>query len=214
MREHVNSCLFQRGSGLQAHIRAGEPSSSSQRIPRWGVEEWLCLSRVNLPQTQVLGEECGSRTKRHHHTGASQVRERTHLPPSGKPPSLWIIGLFRRYNEVYTWTNPTCCVHNIIVGQLWIEQYGNVEVINHRWKKEQTRQNLLGGRTKNTDTKVHTQFLQIFCWWALLIRRRYSTMLFSGFLLRTGERCFLNFKPCGLFGRELHKVEGYILDKR
>ncbi|XP_037627150.1 oxysterol-binding protein-related protein 1 isoform X2 [Sebastes umbrosus] len=65
------------------------------------------------------------------------------------------------YNEAYTWTNPTCCVHNIIVGQLWIEQYGNVEVINHR----------------------------------------------------TGERCCLNFKPCGLFGKELHKVEGYILDK-
>ncbi|XP_047192638.1 oxysterol-binding protein-related protein 1 isoform X3 [Scophthalmus maximus] len=66
-----------------------------------------------------------------------------------------------KHNEAYTWTNPTCCVHNIIVGQLWIEQYGNVEVINHR----------------------------------------------------TGERCFLNFKPCGLFGKELHKVEGYILDK-
>ncbi|XP_023281105.1 oxysterol-binding protein-related protein 1-like isoform X1 [Seriola lalandi dorsalis] len=66
-----------------------------------------------------------------------------------------------KYNEAYTWTNPTCCVHNIIVGQLWIEQYGSVEVINHR----------------------------------------------------TGERCFLNFKPCGLFGKELHKVEGYILDK-
>uniref|UniRef100_A0A8C4EQC9 Oxysterol-binding protein n=1 Tax=Dicentrarchus labrax TaxID=13489 RepID=A0A8C4EQC9_DICLA len=66
-----------------------------------------------------------------------------------------------KYNEAYTWTNPTCCVHNIIVGQLWIEQYGNVEVINHR----------------------------------------------------TGEKCCLNFKPCGLFGKELHKVEGYILDK-
>ncbi|XP_041861833.1 oxysterol-binding protein-related protein 1 isoform X2 [Melanotaenia boesemani] len=66
-----------------------------------------------------------------------------------------------KHNEAYTWTNPTCCVHNIIVGQLWIEQYGNVELINHR----------------------------------------------------TGEKCFLNFKPCGLFGKELHKVEGYILDK-
>ncbi|KAM6963326.1 oxysterol-binding protein-related protein 1 [Aplochiton taeniatus] len=66
-----------------------------------------------------------------------------------------------KYNEAYTWTNPTCCVHNIIVGQLWIEQYGNMEVINHT----------------------------------------------------TGERCCLNFKPCGLFGKELHKVEGYILDK-
>uniref|UniRef100_A0A8C6PGF5 Oxysterol-binding protein n=1 Tax=Nothobranchius furzeri TaxID=105023 RepID=A0A8C6PGF5_NOTFU len=66
-----------------------------------------------------------------------------------------------KHNEAYTWTNPTCCVHNIIVGQLWIEQYGNVELINHR----------------------------------------------------TGEKCCLNFKPCGLFGKELHKVEGYIFDK-
>uniref|UniRef100_H2RXS5 Oxysterol-binding protein n=1 Tax=Takifugu rubripes TaxID=31033 RepID=H2RXS5_TAKRU len=66
-----------------------------------------------------------------------------------------------KYNEAYTWTNPTCCVHNIIVGQLWIEQYGNVEVLNHK----------------------------------------------------TGDRCNITFKPCGLFGKELHKVEGYILDK-
>lgn len=160
MREHVDSCLFQRGSGLQAHIRAGEPSSSSQRLPRWGFEEWLCVSRVHLPQTQVLGEECGSRAKRHHHTGAAQVRERTQLRSSRKPPSLWIVGLFRRYNEVYTWTNPTCCVHNIIVGQLWIEQYGNMEVINHRWKNELTQQNLLGDPAENTDTEVHTQFMQ------------------------------------------------------
>uniref|UniRef100_A0A673JRJ5 Oxysterol-binding protein n=1 Tax=Sinocyclocheilus rhinocerous TaxID=307959 RepID=A0A673JRJ5_9TELE len=65
------------------------------------------------------------------------------------------------HNEAYTWTNPTCCVHNIIMGQLWIEQYGNVEIINHK----------------------------------------------------TGERCCLTFKPCGIFGKELHKVEGYILDK-
>ena len=31
---------------------------------------------------------------------------------------------------------------------------------------------------------------------------------------RTGERCSLTFRPSGLFGKELHKVEGYILDKR
>lgn len=66
-----------------------------------------------------------------------------------------------KHNESYTWTNPTCCVHNIIVGKLWIEQYGNMEIINHK----------------------------------------------------TGEKCCLNFKPCGLFGKELHKVEGYIVDK-
>lgn len=57
--------------------------------------------------------------------------------------SFWRLGHLRlltcmsllclcRYNEAYTWTNPTCCVHNIIVGQLWIEQYGSVEVLNHK----------------------------------------------------------------------------------
>ncbi|GAB5579415.1 oxysterol-binding protein-related protein 1 isoform X1 [Prionailurus iriomotensis] len=38
----------------------------------------------------------------------------------------------RKHSEAYTWTNPTCCVHNIIVGKLWIEQYGNVEITNHK----------------------------------------------------------------------------------
>ncbi|CAJ0923643.1 unnamed protein product [Ranitomeya imitator] len=66
-----------------------------------------------------------------------------------------------KHKDVYTWTNPTCCVHNVIIGKLWIEQYGTVEIINHS----------------------------------------------------TGEKCVLNFKPCGLFGKELHRVEGYIQDK-
>uniref|UniRef100_A0AAY4DSL7 Oxysterol-binding protein n=1 Tax=Denticeps clupeoides TaxID=299321 RepID=A0AAY4DSL7_9TELE len=65
------------------------------------------------------------------------------------------------HKEAYTWTNPCCCVHNVILGKLWIEQYGTVEIINHS----------------------------------------------------TGDKCVLNFKPCGMFGKELHKVEGYIQDK-
>lgn len=46
------------------------------------------------------------------------------------PLGFWF--LFSRHGEAYTWTNPTCCVHNIIVGKLWIEQYGNVEITNHK----------------------------------------------------------------------------------
>lgn len=38
---------------------------------------------------------------------------------------------FPKYNEVYTWNNVNSCVHNIIVGQLWIEQYGQMEITNH-----------------------------------------------------------------------------------
>ena len=42
-------------------------------------------------------------------------------------------------------------------------------------------------------------------------RELVNSLSFCG---RTGERCSMTFKPCGLFGKELHKVEGYILDKR
>uniref|UniRef100_A0A8B9LT57 Oxysterol-binding protein n=1 Tax=Astyanax mexicanus TaxID=7994 RepID=A0A8B9LT57_ASTMX len=66
-----------------------------------------------------------------------------------------------KHKEAYTWSNPFCCVHNVIVGKLWIEQYGTVEIVNHS----------------------------------------------------TGDKCVLNFKPCGMFGKELHRVEGYIQDK-
>uniref|UniRef100_A0A671S1I8 Oxysterol-binding protein n=1 Tax=Sinocyclocheilus anshuiensis TaxID=1608454 RepID=A0A671S1I8_9TELE len=66
-----------------------------------------------------------------------------------------------KHREAYTWTNPMCCVHNVILGKLWIEQYGTVEIVNHS----------------------------------------------------TGDKCVLNFKPCGMFGKELHRVEGHIQDK-
>lgn len=35
-----------------------------------------------------------------------------------------------KWNEAYTWTNVNCCVHNIIVGKMWIEQYGTMEIVN------------------------------------------------------------------------------------
>ncbi|KAK9890339.1 hypothetical protein WA026_010433 [Henosepilachna vigintioctopunctata] len=38
---------------------------------------------------------------------------------------------FPKLNEAYTWSNVQCCVHNIIVGKLWMEQCGNMEIINH-----------------------------------------------------------------------------------
>lgn len=34
----------------------------------------------------------------------------------------------KNHNEIYTWSNVTCCVHNIIVGSLWFEQYGKMEI--------------------------------------------------------------------------------------
>lgn len=38
---------------------------------------------------------------------------------------------FPKLKEAYTWSNVQCCVHNIIVGKLWMEQCGTMEIINH-----------------------------------------------------------------------------------
>ncbi|XP_050314790.1 oxysterol-binding protein-related protein 2 [Anthonomus grandis grandis] len=38
---------------------------------------------------------------------------------------------FPKLKEAYTWTNVTCCVHNIIMGKMWMEQCGNMEIISH-----------------------------------------------------------------------------------
>lgn len=35
-----------------------------------------------------------------------------------------------KWKEAYTWSNVNCCVHNIIVGKMWIEQYGTMEIVN------------------------------------------------------------------------------------
>lgn len=66
-----------------------------------------------------------------------------------------------KWKEAYTWNNVSCCVHNIIVGKLWIEQYGTMEVVNHR----------------------------------------------------TGHRAILDFKSASWFSKDLHRVEGFIVDK-
>lgn len=66
----------------------------------------------------------------------------------------------KKHDEAYSWQNVNCCVHNIIVGKLWIEHYGAMEVTNHKNK----------------------------------------------------FKSILNFRTCGWFGKDLHKVEGYMYD--
>ncbi|KAL4218205.1 Oxysterol-binding protein-related protein 1 [Mactra antiquata] len=65
-----------------------------------------------------------------------------------------------KHGEVYTWQNVNCCVHNVIVGKIWIEHTGVMEVYNHKTK----------------------------------------------------HKAVLNFKQGGWFGKDLHKVEGFVYD--
>lgn len=37
-----------------------------------------------------------------------------------------------KWSETYSWHNPNCTIHNVIVGKLWMEQYGTIEIVNHQ----------------------------------------------------------------------------------
>ncbi|XP_073931182.1 oxysterol-binding protein-related protein 2 isoform X2 [Castor canadensis] len=150
----LKKCIGLELSKITMPIAFNEPLSFLQRITEY-MEHVRLIHRASR-QLQPL-ERMQSVAAFAVSAVASQW-ERT-----GKPfnPLLGETYELIRHNEAYTWTNPTCCVHNVILGQLWIEQYGTVEILNHR----------------------------------------------------TGDKCVLNFKPCGLFGKELHRVEGYIQDK-
>lgn len=213
-------------------LRAGEPPPACQCLPRPVSEGGVWVSWLHLPQTQVLGQKCGGWAQRHHDTGAAQVssvlmllcllvdrrflsrtgyrqrsefvnsRHRTDMiahffylctfeaPESSQlaftPPYL----VSCRHKEAYTWTNPMCCVHNIILGKLWIEQYGTVEITNHRYV--------------DLDLKVKSKHV-----WFLMVDFFISLKSIS-----TGDKCVLNFRPCSMFGKELHRVEGHIQDRR
>ena len=69
------------------------------------------------------------------------------------------------HGEAYSWTNVNCSVHNIIVGKLWIEHYGSLEIQTHRQQD-----------AANEPAESY--------------------------------KAWLNYKPCGWMGGDLHKVEG------
>uniref|UniRef100_A0A8C9V1G4 Oxysterol-binding protein n=1 Tax=Scleropages formosus TaxID=113540 RepID=A0A8C9V1G4_SCLFO len=54
----------------------------------------------------------------------------------GKYLSIMPLGtihcIFEKSNNHYTWKKVTTTVHNIIVGKLWIDQSGEIDVVNHR----------------------------------------------------------------------------------
>lgn len=74
-----------------------------------------------------------------------------------------MLSVISSWGEAYTWSNVNCCVHNVIVGKLWIEQYGPMEVVCH------------GG---------------------------------------AGLKANLSFKPAGFNNRDLHRVDGFIMDAK
>uniref|UniRef100_A0A1I8G5Y3 Oxysterol-binding protein n=1 Tax=Macrostomum lignano TaxID=282301 RepID=A0A1I8G5Y3_9PLAT len=46
-------------------------------------------------------------------------------------PKGWVTLEFPRRGEVYTWQNVQCKIHNIIIGKLWIEHFGDMTITCH-----------------------------------------------------------------------------------
>lgn len=38
--------------------------------------------------------------------------------------------LYLRYNDHYQWNKVTTCVHNLLGGQRWVDQYGEMYIRN------------------------------------------------------------------------------------
>ncbi|ELK25852.1 Oxysterol-binding protein-related protein 2 [Myotis davidii] len=150
----LKKCIGLELSKITMPIVFNEPLSFLQRITEY-MEHIYLVHRASRQPQALERMQCVAAFAV---SAVASQWERT-----GKPfnPLLGETYELIRHNEAYTWTNPTCCVHNVIIGKLWIEQYGTVEILNHR----------------------------------------------------TGDKCVLHFRPCGLFGKELHKVEGHIQDK-
>jgi len=53
-------------------------------------------------------------------------------------PKGTLILELKRHREVYSWESVTCTIHNIVVGRLWFEYHGTMEVINHTNKMKAT----------------------------------------------------------------------------
>lgn len=59
-------------------------------------------------------------------------------------------------NETYTWHNVNCIVHNIIVGTLWMEQQGTMEIINHKTGSKCVLNFKPGGWFSSGSNDLHT----------------------------------------------------------
>lgn len=117
------------------------------------------VHRTGKPFNPLLGEtfeldrlkECGYRSLceqvSHHPPAAAHhafsekgwsLRQEITLASKfrGKYLSIMPLGsiqcIFEKSNNHYSWKKVTTTIHNIIVGKLWIDQSGEIDVVNHR----------------------------------------------------------------------------------
>ncbi|XP_076349714.1 oxysterol-binding protein-related protein 1-like isoform X6 [Tachypleus tridentatus] len=120
----LKHCIGKDLSKITMPVVFNEPLSFLQRLTEY-MEYSFLLQKAN---------ECDDPLDRIQYVAAFAVSAlASNWERLGKPfnPLLGETYELVRHNETYTWTNVTCCVHNIIVGKLWFEQYGTLELTGH-----------------------------------------------------------------------------------
>lgn len=73
-----------------------------------------------------------------------------------KPQGVCTVEFPAWNNEAYTWNNVTCVIHNVIVGSLWMEQQGIMEIVNHTTKAKCVLNFKPGGWFSSGSNDLHT----------------------------------------------------------
>ena len=73
-----------------------------------------------------------------------------------RPQGVCTLKLTEHEDEVYTWNNVNCVVHNVIVGTLWMEQQGTMEILNHKTKTKVVLNFKQGGWFSSGVNDLHT----------------------------------------------------------
>uniref|UniRef100_A0A8C2G6G5 Oxysterol-binding protein n=1 Tax=Cyprinus carpio TaxID=7962 RepID=A0A8C2G6G5_CYPCA len=146
--------LLDRGAKCQSsleqmcYVAAFTVSSYSTTVHRTGkpfnplLGETFELDRVQESGYRSLCEQVSHHPPAAAHHAISErgwtLRQEIALASKfrGKYLSIMPLGsihcIFEKSNHHYTWKKVTTTVHNIIVGKLWIDQSGEIDVVNHR----------------------------------------------------------------------------------
>lgn len=73
-----------------------------------------------------------------------------------RPQGVCTVRFPEHPNETFTWNNVNCIVHNIIVGTLWMEQNGTMEIVNHADGSKVVLNFKPGGWFSSNGSDLHT----------------------------------------------------------
>jgi len=73
-----------------------------------------------------------------------------------KPQGVCTLKFPEWEDEAFTWSNVNCIIHNVIVGTLWMEQHGTMEIVNHKTKAKCVLNFKQGGWFSSGCNDLHT----------------------------------------------------------